>query len=148
MSVFELATCIDKFEALPGFITEYHSPENFIQAWKSLCGSLEAKKSKEIIYLWKTEKPVTRLKGESNIIYIGKTINSIYTRHYKYAEIEAKGERNRPRYEHLLTHFGKISFHIARHTKFDADIKMAERKILEAYFNEHLEYPPLNRMGK
>ena len=138
----------DEFEELPGKIFEYESPEKFIECWEKILGAKEAKKNTGIIYLWRSSVPVPRLKGNSDILYIGKSKNSISTRHYGCAKIEATGKRNRPRYEHILKIYGPISFHVAKFEKFSDELKKAEQKLLEEYFKVHLEYPPLNRMGK
>lgn len=140
----------DKFKMLSKQICKYESEDAFIRAWQEVFGSEEAetKKMTGVVYLWRTSKRIPRLKGESDIIYIGKTVNSISGRHYSYAKIEATGERNKPRYQYILQHYGPISFYVCLSSEFGDDLKAAEKNLLDSYFKHHLEYPPLNRMGK
>lgn len=143
--VSEFSTCFTK---LPGCIDDISSSQAFENGWKTVFSTPEAKINKEIVYIWATDKNISRLKGESNIIYIGKTINSIHDRHFKYANLEATGRRNRPRYKHIIESFGPISFYVTNYKDIGSNVKDAEKKLLQAYFDDHLEYPPLNRMGK
>lgn len=140
-----LQAVADHFYMLPGEISDM---ARFEEQWKNIMGGAEAKKSKGVVYVWTAATPIPRLKGSSNIIYIGKTVNSIHARHFQWGKLEATGSRNKPRYNHILEHFGPIRIHVASFKDIADELKPAEQRLLQMYFDQHLEYPPLNRMGK
>lgn len=140
---------LDKFTEV-GVITEL-TPQNFIDAFHSE----ESKKNKEIIYVWRTDQKVRRLKGESDILYIGKSVNSLAGR-YTESEItntEVKTSNNLLKYEHILQNYGgKIKLFVLRLSQIDFkkpkskkdDLLYLEGQLLRWYFLNHCEYPPLN----
>lgn len=129
------------YETLPGTL-DARTSEDFVMQFRAMFSQPEAKRAVGVLYVWATQRSIPRLKGHSNVIYIGKTTQSLRQRHRRYAEIEgAPGNWNR--YSHIIEAFGRISVHYASH----ADPKEAERKLLKLYLGEHLEIPPLNRMS-
>lgn len=104
------------------------------------------------VYAIVADKPISRLKGKSEILYLGKTSNL------------------RRRLKHLLKYFlpdyyvGRWGRHTARKMLKiifeETDIKpaivylvhsnprVAERKLLQGYYLTHLETPPLNNQRR
>ncbi len=117
-------------------------PEDFVKQFAAIFSSLNARKYKGVVYVWYTDKGIPRLNGESNIVYIGKTKNSLFDRQHRYAELEGS-YYNWERYKHIIQNFGPIK------VKFIAaeNPKDTERNLLECYFKEHLEIPPINRQS-
>lgn len=99
-----------------------------------------ARKVTKIVYIWVTEKEIPRLRGKSNILYIGKTNRSLYRRHAKYAGTK-RSRLNWNIYIHIRLNYGKIRIF---YTKCK-EPKKKESKFLSNYLKAHLEHPPLNR---
>ena len=97
----------------------------------------EARQAEGVVYVWATKKEISRLKGGSNVVYIGKTKDSLCNRYLKYIPLVCKCW---DRYDHIMRTYGPISIHYA---KMD-DLKTAETKLLAWYAEEHLEIPPAN----
>lgn len=147
MSSNDIYDLLKSFTPISEKLTEYKSPNQFIDDWRRVFGCNDANKDNNVVYIWKTEDDIPRLRGKSNIIYIGKTSSTISGRHCGYAKIEAEGERNKPRYKHILEKYGHISIYLTHFSTVGEDLKSAEQRLLASYFSHHLEYPPLNRMG-
>lgn len=111
----------------------------FIEQFKAVCSCDVAVNNRSICYVWYAEKDICRLKGKSNIIYIGKTINTFQQRHYQYAKLEGSG-LNWEKYSHIIDTYGKIKMACC---SVD-DPRKLERDMLLRYVQEHLELPPLN----
>ena len=117
--------------------------EDFKDQFQRAFSCSEARDERGVVYLWCTVKPIPRLKSRSNVVYIGKTSNTLFERHHEYASVEA-AEDNWRRYEHIIVIYGAISVRYAIcGTGDSADV--VESKLLRRYFDEHLEMPPLNR---
>lgn len=147
MVAIDIYEMLNKFEELPEKIYKCEAADAFQESWRRVFSSGRAKDKTEVVYIWRAANPIPRLKGASDIIYIGKTKNTIYSRHYGYAEKEAN-EYNKARYDYILEHYGTISIYVCHFSEFGKDLTAAEQNLLDSYFNHHLEYPPLNRMGK
>jgi hypothetical protein len=52
---------------------------------------------------------------------------------------------NWSRYQYIIKEYGPITLGYAKYNILAATPKEAEKQLLEMYFAEHLEYPPLNR---
>ena len=102
-----------------------------------------ARVTKEFVYVWVTQKRIPRLRGGSNIIYLGKTTQTLYDRHYRYASTEGN-KYNWKRYEHIIKNFGPIKVYFA----ITYNPKDTESKLLEKYYEDHREYPPANRSSR
>jgi len=100
-----------------------------------------------IVYIWRTDKLIPRLKGESNIIYIGQTKQTFKQRYKRYAKTMVTDKLNVLKYGHIINTFGSISISIARFEDFGDTLHTAEARLLECYFLNHCEYPPLNYSG-
>lgn len=114
------------------------------ESFKSVYGSECAKKSKNIIYLFRSEKCVPRLKGESNIVYVGQTKNSFSQRYTPSAKIHSTTVANKIKYSHIIENYGPISISTCDFSKFGKSLLSAEGQILWWYFQNHCEYPPMN----
>ena len=120
---------------LPGRLSGPSLKEFIVQ----LEGLLDESKGVErIVYVWRASQNIPRLRGESSVIYIGKTKWSLYDRYQR--ELRAETERFWERYDHILTHFGSIVIDIYR-TNVP---KISENDFLYQYHRKHLETPPLN----
>jgi predicted ATP-dependent endonuclease of OLD family len=118
----------------------------FEEQFHSLFTSEDASKAINVVYVWRTEKPIPRLRGESDIIYIGKTKNSLRQRHARYASVEGSG-LNLKRYEFILKTYGSIWVEYLDYPN-TVDVHKKEQELLSEYFERHLEYPPLNRIAR
>jgi hypothetical protein len=130
------------FANLPGKL-DATSSEQFCAQFKELFSSSAARNARSVVYIWSTTVPIPRLRSQSNVVYIGKTLNTLFERHHKYASVEANGKElcNWQRYEHIIQNHGPITISYAVH----ANPANAEKDLLKLYFDEHLELPPLNR---
>lgn len=118
--------------------------EEFINQFRNIFLSHKARNAKGVIYVWLSEKPIPRLQGESNVVYIGQTKQSLKERHSRWAKIEGNSY-NWSRYKHIINEFGSISIYFA---VIKEDRKNKETGILNLYYEQHLEYPPANRTSK
>ncbi len=116
------------------------SEENFRRVYDSE----HAKKAKNIVYLFRSEKNVSRLKGESNIIYIGQTKYSFNKRYHPHAKLHATSEANFLKFSHIIENYGPISISVCDFSTFGESILQAEGQLLWWYFQNHCEYPPVN----
>jgi hypothetical protein len=131
------------FVELPNFIKPCENASEFQEQYKQVFSSGESKSAINIVYIWKTKIKIQRLRGESNILYIGKTSQSLYRRHHGFYKVESE-KWNWERYKHILSSFGEIDFY---YKAFDVDrkeLESIERSLIWSYFEKHLEYPPLN----
>src|SRR3990172_8152754 len=83
------------------------SQDEFRKGFRDLFTTPEARSAIHVVYVWATGRPFPRLKGSSNIIYIGQTIQSLSARHARWAATEAN-DGNWPRYQYILKEFGPI----------------------------------------
>jgi hypothetical protein len=85
---------IERFQVLPDKLGKSIMGNLFEENWKKVFGNSQAKEIKRVVYIWRTIREIPRLKGKSNIVYIGQTQSTLYNRHYRYANVEANGESN------------------------------------------------------
>ncbi|ORJ62517.1 hypothetical protein B5V00_04330 [Geothermobacter hydrogeniphilus] len=130
---------IETFETFPEKITEVTT-----ECFKRVFGCEMARTSKNIVYIWRAEKRIKRLKGESDIIYIGQTKQSFRDRHYKYANIHANSKANKLKFQYIITNFKSISITVANFIKYGETLQKAEGQLLWWYFQNHCEFPPKN----
>lgn len=127
-----------KFIVLPGQI-DYLSQDCF----KAVQLSDEAKKHRNIVYLWRTKQEFPRFKGRSNILYIGQTKQSFAARYRDHARwIMTKA--NSLKYAHAIEEYGPITISVCDFSRFGSTLKQAEGQLLWWYFQNHCEYPPVN----
>lgn len=136
----EACRFLDDFQKLPTVISFCDNNVDFEKQFKAAFGSDEARGASNVIYIWTTEKPIKRVRGESQVLYIGKTTQSLYRRHYGYYSVEANNW-NWKRYKHILKRYGNIHFY---YKTFDKDLLKLEKDLIWSYFTHHLEYPPIN----
>lgn len=92
-----------------------------------------------VVYVFKSKKIVQRLKGSSNILYIGKTQNDVCNRY----NVQNDAEAFWPVYSHVVKNYGKITIDVF----VTSDPSNTESKFLVQYYKEHYELPPINRKG-
>ncbi len=112
---------------------------SFIKQFKEMCHCKTATSERSIVYVWYTTKTIPRLKGCSDIVYIGKTQNSFKERHLRYAQIEGT-DNNWKRYQYIMKKFGPINIVCCS----VQDPRKSEKEMLLRYLNEHLELPPIH----
>lgn len=110
--------------------------------FQALFSSDTARCAKGVVYFFLSERPVPRVKGESRVLYIGKTNSSLYKRYFRYANKLASG-RSGKFYEHIVDRFGPIRIGYLASATPD----QLERELFNKYVIEHLEYPPKSKVG-
>jgi hypothetical protein len=130
---------IDSFIRFPDIITRV-TEENF----KTVYDSESARQYKNIVYLYRSEKKIPRLVGESDIIYIGQTKTSFKTRYSRYAKLHATSKANSLKFEEIVKQYESISISVHHFSRFGKSLRLAEGQLLWWYFQNHCEYPPLN----
>jgi len=130
---------LNQFRALPERITSVDE-----ETFKRVYGDDSAGIEKNIIYILRTEKPIPRLKGESDIVYIGQTKGTFRQRYLVSAGLHATSPANRMKYEHILSHYGPIRITLAPYERYGDSLLKAEGQFLWWYFQNHCEYPPVN----
>jgi hypothetical protein len=130
---------IDGIIMLPKIITSY---DDLAHELKELLSSDEAKKDKSIVYFFKSVKPIPRVKGESDILYIGRTEQSLNKRYSKYSD-KLASNRSGKFYKYIVDNFGGISLGYIK-TK---TLKSTEADYFKRYCDNFLEYPPKSKVG-
>lgn len=92
-----------------------------------------------VVYVYRSEKPVSRLKGASNILYIGETKYDVWSRYNVVQDTNNFWHV----YNHTVNNYGSIFIDVY----VTENYKEMERKFLSNYFQEHKELPPMNRKG-
>lgn len=113
-------------------------------AFKHVFGSEDAGLKKNILYILRTQKPISRLKGESDVLYIGQTKGTLKQRYLIHSGKLANSKANRMKFEHTISQYGPIRVTFAPFNQFGATLKDAEGQLLWWYFQNHCEYPPIN----
>lgn len=109
--------------------------EDFIKQYRR---SLEQTKGiTGVVYVFKSEKPIPRLKGTSNILYIGETKYDVWNRY------NVKNDTNIfwHVYSHVVKKYGAIFIDVY----VTDNTKETEKIFLQQYFQEYKELPPINR---
>lgn len=130
---------ISEFKALSGEIKELS-----IEAFQEVYGSQDAAEAKQVVYVFLSQKPVPRLVGESNILYIGQTKNSFRARRNKDAKLHATSKANSLKFSAILKNYGAITVRVCDYKKYGKTLQEAEGQLLWWYFQNHYEYPPIN----
>lgn len=134
-SNFECEHVTQKF---PGTVkVESKEKEQFIVQYRSAIG--ETKGISGVVYILKTEKPIPRIKGESEILYIGETKHDVWSRY----SAEEDANEFWSVYSHSLDNYGAIFMDVYQ----TSDNKATEKVFLRQYYQMHLELPPINRKG-
>jgi CRISPR/Cas system-associated protein Cas5 (RAMP superfamily) len=116
--------------------------DDLTNEFKELFNSPEAKEGKSIVYFFMSEKPISRVCGQSNILYIGKTKNTIRTRYFQHSENLAS-KKNGTFYKHIIENYGGLKMgYVLTETP-----RETENKFFNEYYKTHLEYPPKSKVG-
>lgn len=133
------------YEALERFQT---FPESIATcdetAFRRVYGSPSAGIEKNIVYLFRSERPVPRLKGVSDVLYIGQTKWTFRKRYTPFAGLHATSKANRLKFQFIIENYGPIRIAAAPFEGFGKSLLEAEGQLLWWYFQNHCEYPPLN----
>ncbi len=92
-----------------------------------------------VTYVYRSENPVSRLKGVSNILYIGETQYDVWERY----SVARDTENFWHVYEHTVNTYGAMFIDVY----VTENHKQTEKCFLNNYFQEHKELPPMNRRG-
>ena len=130
------------WEKLDGTL-DAKNPEDFIRQLRELFSCQRARDKSGVVYAWVTRSSIPRLRGRSNIIYFGRTTQTLYARYRRYASMIGNSD-NWPRYKHIIKHFGPIRVYFAA----TSDPAKKESRLLQEYYRDHCEYPPVNRASE
>lgn len=130
---------LDSFRVLPERVTSLDE-----ESFKRVYGSDSANIEKGIVYVLRSDKPIPRLKGASDVIYIGQTKGTFRQRYLQWAKLHATSNANSLKFGHILENYGSIRIALAPFTPFGSSLLQAEGQLLWWYFQNHCEYPPVN----
>jgi len=91
-----------------------------------------------IVYTFQTIKPISRFKGKSCILYIGKTEQTLYKRYIGKIDLEINEYWDR--YEFAIKEYGGIYIEIMTND----NLTVYENEKLKNYHSLHHELPPIN----
>lgn len=134
-----LYEALDRFRVLPERITSVDE-----ETFRRVYGDDAASREKNIIYVLRAEKPIPRLKGESDVVYIGQTKGTFRQRYLPSAKLHTTSKANRLKFGHIVEHYGPIRIAVASYTAYGDSLLKAEGQLLWWYFQNHCEYPPVN----
>jgi len=131
---------------LPGSITIHNPIEDFLREHERLFRSREARDTSNVLYAFVCEKKIPRVKGESNIVYIGKTSNTLEGRFWGCWTERCWSRANLEFFNYVIEHYGpiRLAYFVIDATQ---SLDNAERDLLEDYYNQHMEKPPKNSQG-
>lgn len=117
------------------------SADNLAEEFRELFNSPEAK-IKGVVYFFMSEHPISRVCGESNILYIGKTKQSIRARYLRYSD-KLASNRSGKFYRHIVENYGGIKMgYLMTDT-----LRETESEYFKKYCDAHLEFPPKSKVG-
>lgn len=91
-----------------------------------------------IVYVWKAQLDIPRLKGKSPIVYIGKANGSMHGRYISNVQHEIKEYWKR--YCYIISTYGFMQVEIF----ITNDPAITENNFLYQYHQEFMELPPIN----
>lgn len=115
--------------------------QEFVEQFKSVLNDAACRELTNIVYVWRTTNPILRVKGESPILYIGQTRQSLRDRYYNKRALDIEVKNFARSFSYIIQQYGPIFIQITE----AANPKLDEWLQLSDYFSTHLEYPPLNR---
>lgn len=94
-----------------------------------------------VVYFFRVGEAIKRVKGASDIVYIGQTSKSFNQRYKSNKNIEIEKDCFEDFYKFAIQQYQGMRIEIqgSKHPERDEAIAFKN------YFNSHLEYPPLNR---
>jgi hypothetical protein len=110
------------------------------EAYRHMLTCEAAKKHREVVYLYRSTRPVPRLVGQSDILYVGQTVKSFQQRYGRYAAHLAAIRRN----ARALELYGPIRISACHYSVLGRTLLEAENQVLWWYYQSHFEYPPFN----
>jgi len=142
MSQITLSQFINLSSTLPGSIQSHISREDYMREFKQVFGSQEARNASNVLYAFVCEKEIPRVESKSNVIYIGKTKQTLSRRYLKYAKTFGS-PYNWAFFSYVIAHYGTVRI---AYIPFDTtkSLKEAETELLEDYYKWYREYPPKN----
>jgi len=124
---------------LPNSIKRHTSKTDYLQQFRQVFGSQEAKDASNVVYAFVCKKKIPRVKSKSVVIYIGQTKQNLSSRYMKYAEAFCSGV-NAPLYSYIIAQYGGIRIAYLP----VQSLKQVEAELLNDYYKLHKEYPPRN----
>lgn len=115
--------------------------DEFEIQFKELLSSINSEEER-IVYFWRVEKAIPRVIGKSDILYIGQSQYSFSRRYGARDVIKIECEYFDRFYKSVIEEYGAIRIE----TTLVSDPQKSEYEQLEKYFQEHKEYPPVNRV--
>jgi hypothetical protein len=130
------------YETLDGYLDSLVRAD-FVRQYRQFFKQERARKANRVVYIWSTQKSIPRLRDGSNVFRVGQVVRNLSLRYLEWIGGETKGG-NWDRYRHIIETYGPIAVSFAHHQT----PKIAESSLLRFYFEDHLEFPPFNRMGR
>lgn len=94
-----------------------------------------------VVYWWRSERGIARVVGESDLLYVGQTKRSMYGRYAGKRDFNIEVAYFNRFYKTVIELYGPMTLEVK---KVD-NPKYSEWEKLTQYYQNHLEYPPLNR---
>jgi len=130
-----------KIDGLIMLSKEITNTDDLTKEFKELFNSPEAR-VQGIVYFFMSKEPIPRVLGKSNVLYIGKTKQTIRQRYLQYSNHLATGQ-NKLFYKHIIEHYGGL-----RMGYICADEpREKENKLFKEYYETYLEFPPKSKVG-
>lgn len=117
------------------------SVNEFVDQFKEILKQDECNNINNIVYFWRVEKPFQRVKGKSNIVYIGQTKRTLAARYSNSQAFKIETSYFDSFYKFVIAEYGALSIEIIQ----TDNVKKSEWLALQKYRDNHFEYPPLNR---
>ena len=124
---------------LPGRLQNHKCQESFLNEFKQIFDSQQAKNASNVLYVFVCEKKIPRVKSKSSVVYIGKTEQNLRSRWLKYGE-RLCSDYNWPFFSYVIAHYGKIKIAFLP----VQSLKQGETDLLKDYYKKHKEMPPKN----
>ena len=113
----------------------------FREQFLSLLKLPSAATVRNIVYFYRVESGIPRVLDQSNILYIGQSKRTLFERYAAKRDFDIEVAYFNRFYRHVIRQYGALTIDIQP----KSDPRYAEWEALAAYYNKHLEYPPLNR---
>ena len=130
---------LDTFRVLPERITSVDE-----ETFRRVYGDDAAGSEKNIVYLLRTARPIPRLRGRSDVVYIGQTKDTFRQRYLPSAKLHATSKANSLKFGYIVEQYGPIRIAVASYTAYGDSLLKSEGQLLWWYFQNHCEYPPVN----